>query len=58
MNYFMEYGLDTMSGKNKIVIELEDTDVVNALSDLQGLDKEARESIYDFMEFVASKKRG
>lgn len=54
----MEYGLDTMSGKNKIVIELEDTDVVNALSDLQGLDKEARESIYDFMEFVASKKRG
>ena len=55
VNYFMEYGQDEPSAKNRIVIELEDTDVIHALSDLQGMDKECRESVFEFMEFTKAK---
>lgn len=53
VNYFMEYG---QSAKNRIVIELEDADVIHALSDLQGMDKECRESVFEFMEFTKMKQ--
>ena len=56
VNYFMEYGQDEESAKNRIVIELEDTDVIHALSDLKGMDKECRESVFAFMEFTKSKQ--
>ena len=57
VNYFMDYGLESESATNKIVLELEDTDVIHAVNDLRGMDAESRKSVYDFMEFV-SKKRG
>lgn len=56
VNYFMEYGQDEQSAKNRIVIELEDTDVIHALTDLQGMDKECRESVFEFMEFTKAKQ--
>ena len=58
VNYFMEYGQDDTSGKNRIVIELEDTAVIHALSDLQGMGEECRESVFEFMEFAKAKYRG
>ena len=57
VNYFMDYGLESESATNKIVLELEDTDVIHAVNDLRGMDAESRKSVYDFMEFV-SKRRG
>lgn len=56
VNYFMEYGQDETSAKNRIVVELEDADVIHALSDLQGMDKECRESVFEFMEFTKAKQ--
>lgn len=58
VNYFLEYGQEKISAKNKIVIELEDTDVVHAVTDLQGMGKECRESVFEFMEFAKAKYRG
>ena len=56
VNYFMEYGQDESSAINRIVIELEDSDVIHALTDLQGMDKECRESVLKFMEFTKAKQ--
>lgn len=56
VNYFMEYGQDEQSAKNRIVIELEDSDVIHALSDLKGMDKECREAVFEFMEFTKAKQ--
>lgn len=58
VNYFMDYGLEAENVANKIVLELEDADVIHAVNDLRGMGKEARESVYEFMEFVASKQGG
>lgn len=58
VNYFMDYGQDDTAGKNRIVIEMEDTDVIHALTDLQGMGKECRESVFEFMEFAKTKYRG
>lgn len=58
VNYFMDYGQDETSAKNRIVIELEDTDVIHALTDLQGMGQECRESVFEFMEFAKSKYKG
>ena len=58
VNYFMDYGLEAETAPNKIVLELEDADVIHAVNDLRGLDKESRESVYNFMDYVSNKKRG
>ena len=58
VSYFMDYGLEDTSSKNKIVIELEDTDVIHALTDIQGMGKECRESVFEFMEFAKSRYKG
>lgn len=56
VNYFMDYGLDSESITNRIVLELEDTDVIHAVNDLRSMDAESRKSVYDFMEYVSKKK--
>lgn len=56
VNYFMDYGLEEESATNKIVLELDDTDVIHAVKDLRGMDQESRESVYDFMKFVSNKR--
>ena len=53
VNYFTEYG---HSAKNRIVIELEDAEVINAISDLRGMDKECRKSVFQFMRFTKAKQ--
>lgn len=58
VNYFMEYGQDEPSAKNRIIIELEDTEVIHAVSEIQGMGKECRESVFEFMEFAKTKYRG
>ena len=58
VNYFMEYGQDESSEKNKIVIELEDAEVVHAVTDIQGMGQECRKSVFEFMEFAKAKYKG
>ena len=58
VNYFMEYGQEESSAKNRIVIELEDVDVIHAVTNLQGMGEECRKSVYEFMEFAKAKHRG
>lgn len=58
VNYFMDYGVIDTSGKNKIVIELEDAEVVHAVTDIQGMGQECRKSVFEFMEFAKAKYRG
>ena len=61
VNYFMDYGLkkeeEQIDTKNKIIIELEDADVLSALSELQGMDKEHRGAAYEYLDFLAAKQR-
>ena len=62
VNYFMDFGLkdepekpaDTM---NKIVIELEDADVLAALSELQEMDKDRRCAAYEYLDFLSTKQK-
>ena len=58
VNYFMDYGQEPEPLMNRIVLELKDADMVNKVNDLQGLDKETRESVYEFMEFVQARNKG
>ena len=58
VNYFLEYGQDEPSAKNRIIIELDDTEVIHAVSEIQGMGKECRESVFEFMEFAKTKYRG
>ena len=58
VNYFMEYGQEESSAKNRIVIELEDVDVIHAVTDLQGMGEDCRKSVYEFMEFAKAKHQG
>lgn len=58
VNYFMDYGVIDTSGKNKIVIELEDAEVVHAVTDIQGMGQECRKSVFEFMEFAKAKYKG
>ena len=58
VNYFLEYGQKSESAMNKIVLELEDADVIHAVTDLQGMGEECRKSVYEFMEFAKTKHRG
>ena len=58
VNYFMEYGQEESSAKNRIVIELEDVDVIHAVTDLQGMGEECRKSVYEFMEFAKARHQG
>ena len=58
VNYFLDYGQKSESAMNKIVLELEDADVIHAVTDLQGMGEECRKSVYEFMEFAKAKHRG
>ena len=58
VNYFMDYGQESEPVQNRIVLELKDADMLNAVNDLQGFDKASRESVYEFMEFVQAKNKG
>ena len=58
VNYFLEYGQKSESAMNKIVLELEDADVIHAVTDLQGMGEECRKSVYEFMEFAKAKHQG
>ena len=58
VNYFMEYGQEELSHKNKIVIELEDADVIHAVTDLQCMGEDCRKSVYEFMEFTKARHQG
>ena len=58
VNYFLDYGQKSESAMNKIVLELEDADVIHAVSDLQGMGEECRKSVYEFMEFAKAKHQG
>ena len=58
VNYFLDYGQKSESAMNKIVLELEDADVIHAVTDLQGMGDECRKSVYEFMEFAKAKHRG
>lgn len=58
VNYFLEYGQKSELAMNKIVLELEDADVIHAVTDLQGMGEECRKSVYEFMEFAKAKHQG
>lgn len=62
VNYFMDYGLEKEEEKNdtknKIVIELEDADVIGALTELQEMDKEHRESAFEYLNYLSAKQKG
>jgi len=58
VNYFMDYGQESEPVMDRIVLELKDADMLNAVNDLQKFDKASRESVYEFMEFVQTKNRG
>lgn len=60
VNYFMDFGLkkeEEPERKNRIVVELEDADVLKALSELQELDRERRDSAYEYLSFLASRQK-
>lgn len=58
VNYFLDYGQKSESATNKIVLELEDADVIHAVTDLQCMGEECRKSVYEFMEFAKARHRG
>lgn len=58
VNYFMDFGLESEPTTNKIVIELEDSDIVHAVNDLTRMDNAERKTVYNFMQFVSEKKNG
>jgi transcriptional regulator with XRE-family HTH domain len=62
VNYFMDYGLvdetaKSEDTKNKIVLELDDADVVAALAELQEMDKEHRGAAYEYLDFLTEKQK-
>lgn len=58
VSYFLEYGQKSESAMNRIVLELEDADVIHAVTDLQGMGEDCRKSVYEFMEFAKAKHHG
>lgn len=60
VNYFMDFGLETEKPEdtsNKIVVELKDADVINALSSLQDMDKDNREHAYEYLNYLSAKQK-